>query len=207
MPSINCRRGQTGGRPTLAPFGNNGSSTAHCSSVRSPRPMSHDHSYLKIHFRYTAQVCPIPILRHGARQARSRNYQAEGGDRGGLHRSVPVAQWIEQAASKRLAAGLCPAEPSLRALVTHVAAWAVGNTGNWVRPNSSSARCTRQAGLVPASEDRSERSRPVCIHSPSSYEPHSLPEPGEPPTASMGTTCTPAAPVSLSIHLRVRPRL
>ena len=35
-------------------FGNNGSSTAHCSSVRSPRPMNRDHSQPKIHFRYTA---------------------------------------------------------------------------------------------------------------------------------------------------------
>ncbi|SBU99143.1 hypothetical protein YUMDRAFT_01886 [Streptomyces sp. OspMP-M45] len=54
MPSINRRRGQTGGRPTLVPFGNNGSSTAHCSSVRSPRPMNRDHSQPKIDFRYTA---------------------------------------------------------------------------------------------------------------------------------------------------------
>lgn len=33
MPSINCRRDQTGGRPALIPFGSNGSNTAHCSSV------------------------------------------------------------------------------------------------------------------------------------------------------------------------------
>lgn len=51
MPSINCRRAQTGGRPALAPLGNNGSSTAHCSSVRSPRPMNRDHPQPKIHFR------------------------------------------------------------------------------------------------------------------------------------------------------------
>ncbi|GAA2974596.1 hypothetical protein GCM10010446_68550 [Streptomyces enissocaesilis] len=37
------------------PFGNSGSRTAHCSSVRSPRPMNRDHSQFKIHFRYTAQ--------------------------------------------------------------------------------------------------------------------------------------------------------
>ncbi|GGW93753.1 hypothetical protein GCM10010321_04170 [Streptomyces chartreusis] len=54
MPSINCRRDQTGGRPALIPFGSNGSNTAHCSSVRSPRPMNCDHSQPKIHFRYTA---------------------------------------------------------------------------------------------------------------------------------------------------------
>lgn len=42
-----------GGRPTLTPLGNNGSNTAHCASVRSPRAMNHDHSSLKIHFRYT----------------------------------------------------------------------------------------------------------------------------------------------------------
>lgn len=40
--------------PRLLLFGNNGSSTAHCSSVRSPRPMNRDHSRSKIHFRYTA---------------------------------------------------------------------------------------------------------------------------------------------------------
>ncbi|MCX4966930.1 transposase family protein [Streptomyces sp. NBC_00654] len=54
MSDINWRRGQTGGRPAFVPFGNNGSSAAHCSSVRSPRPMNRDHSSLKIHFRYTA---------------------------------------------------------------------------------------------------------------------------------------------------------
>lgn len=53
MPSINCRRGQTGGRPALVPFGNNGSSIAHCSSVRLPCPINRDHSQPKIHFRYT----------------------------------------------------------------------------------------------------------------------------------------------------------
>lgn len=54
MPSINCRRDQTGGRPGFFPFGNNGASTAHCSTVRSPRAMNRDHPQAKIHFRYTA---------------------------------------------------------------------------------------------------------------------------------------------------------
>ncbi|MET9462758.1 hypothetical protein ABZY05_48600 [Streptomyces canus] len=53
MPSISSRRDQTGGHPAFAPFGNNGSDIAHYSSGRSPRPMNHDHSQLKIDFRYT----------------------------------------------------------------------------------------------------------------------------------------------------------
>ncbi|MFF4222530.1 hypothetical protein ACX9I7_30310 [Streptomyces sp. L500] len=61
MPSISCRRGQTGGRPAFVPFGDNGSNTAHCSSVRSPRAMNRDHSQPKIHFRYTAWGHSLPI--------------------------------------------------------------------------------------------------------------------------------------------------
>jgi len=35
---ISCRRGQTGGRPSPDGRGSTGTSAAHCTSVRSPRP-------------------------------------------------------------------------------------------------------------------------------------------------------------------------
>lgn len=54
MPSTSCRRGQTGGRPAFVPFRYQRRSAAHCSSVRSPRPMSRYRSSLKIHFRCAA---------------------------------------------------------------------------------------------------------------------------------------------------------
>ena len=38
IPLISCRFGCLGGRPDFFPLGNNGSSFAHCSFVRSPRP-------------------------------------------------------------------------------------------------------------------------------------------------------------------------
>jgi hypothetical protein len=53
MPSISCRLAHVGGRPSFLPFGNSGSSTAHCASVRSPRATNQDHLTFKIHFRYT----------------------------------------------------------------------------------------------------------------------------------------------------------
>jgi hypothetical protein len=40
IPSISCRLLQVGGRPGFLPLGSNGSSLAHCSLVRSPRPMT-----------------------------------------------------------------------------------------------------------------------------------------------------------------------
>jgi hypothetical protein len=52
MPSISCRRVHIGGRPGFLPFGNSSSSTAHCSSVRSPRATNQDHLTPKIHFRH-----------------------------------------------------------------------------------------------------------------------------------------------------------
>lgn len=54
MPSISCGRDKTRGSPAFCPFGDNGSNTAHCSSVRSPRDVKCDHLWLKIHFRCTA---------------------------------------------------------------------------------------------------------------------------------------------------------
>lgn len=53
MPSISCRLAQVGGRPGFLPFGNSGSNTAHCASVRSPRATNRDHPTFKIHFRHT----------------------------------------------------------------------------------------------------------------------------------------------------------
>lgn len=55
-PGTVCRRSTAAeARPTaapaVAPLGNNGSSTARCSPVRSLRPMNRDHSHPKIHFR------------------------------------------------------------------------------------------------------------------------------------------------------------
>src|SRR5512133_2476475 len=39
IPSISCRLLQVGGRPDFLPVGSSGSSLAHCSLVRSPRPI------------------------------------------------------------------------------------------------------------------------------------------------------------------------
>src|SRR6266480_7455122 len=52
IPSISCRLLQVGGRPGFLPLGSNGSSLAHCSLVRSPRPMtgaSHETPWLLKH--------------------------------------------------------------------------------------------------------------------------------------------------------------
>ena len=40
IPSMSCRLAHTGGRPGFFPFGSNGSSTAHCGSVKSARPLT-----------------------------------------------------------------------------------------------------------------------------------------------------------------------
>lgn len=80
MPLISCRRDQTGGRPAFVPFGNSGSSTAHCSSVRSPRAMNHDHSSLKIHFRHTASCHFFPTHRRNCRTPRLPLWRANEAD-------------------------------------------------------------------------------------------------------------------------------
>ena len=40
IPSMSCRNGHVRGRPGFFPFGSNGSSTAHCASVKSARPLT-----------------------------------------------------------------------------------------------------------------------------------------------------------------------
>src|SRR5437016_3434064 len=40
IPSINCRLVHIGGRPDFLPLGSNGSSTAHCASIRSARAVT-----------------------------------------------------------------------------------------------------------------------------------------------------------------------
>ena len=40
IPSMSCRFAHTGGRPGFFPFGSNGSSTAHCASLKSARPLT-----------------------------------------------------------------------------------------------------------------------------------------------------------------------
>jgi hypothetical protein len=77
MPSISRRRGRTGGRPALTLLGNNGSSTAHCRSVRSPRPKYRD-PYSP---RLTFGTCPSrECLSDSARPVTPRG---RGGDRSG----------------------------------------------------------------------------------------------------------------------------
>lgn len=58
MPSISCLLVHIDGRPDFLPFGNSGSSTAPCSSVRSPRATNRDRLTLKIHFRNTPKEAP-----------------------------------------------------------------------------------------------------------------------------------------------------
>lgn len=53
MPSTSRLLIHIGGRPSFLPLGNRGSSTAPCSSVKSPRAMNQDHPTIKIHFRHT----------------------------------------------------------------------------------------------------------------------------------------------------------
>lgn len=50
IPLNSCRFVCTGHRPGLMPFGNSGSSTADCASVRSPRAMRGGHDTTLIHF-------------------------------------------------------------------------------------------------------------------------------------------------------------
>ncbi|KPH97828.1 intradiol ring-cleavage dioxygenase [Actinobacteria bacterium OK006] len=83
MPSISCRLAHVGGRPGFLPFGNSGSSTAHCASVRSPRVTNQDHLTFKIHFRhrpYDWAVIDIADSRPGSRQLLiRRNRSSLGG--------------------------------------------------------------------------------------------------------------------------------
>jgi hypothetical protein len=78
IPSISWRLLQVGGRPAFLPAGNSGSSLAHCSLVRSPRPMlgaSHQTLQLLKHALVLLSLKrPEPVL-----QARTPMRQGGGG--------------------------------------------------------------------------------------------------------------------------------
>src|SRR4029453_17007380 len=61
IPSISWRLLQVGGRPAFLPVGSSGASLAHCSLVRSPRPMP------------GASHATLPLLKHALVTAASKH--------------------------------------------------------------------------------------------------------------------------------------